>query len=70
MAQGLRMPCPDWPADQPPSPLTGHDTSYSPDDDNVNPREDFTHSDANEAVHQPSFRPVLTLGISRSLRTW
>jgi hypothetical protein len=50
-----------------PSRLTGHDTSYSPDDDNVNPREDFTYSDANDAIHQPSFRPVVTLGFSKTL---
>lgn len=39
------------------STLKGHDTSYSPDDDNVNPRNDnendnaqFTYKDANKAI--------------------
>lgn len=50
--------------------LKGHDTSYSPDDDNVNPREDnqnnntqFTYSDANKAIKQPSLMPRVLLGI-------
>ena len=43
-----------------PSTLTGHDTSYSPDNDNVNPQNDnqngdveFIYKDANKAVYQP-----------------
>ena len=47
--------------------LTGHDTSYSPDGDDVNPREDYSYSDANDAVDQPSFRPVVLLGFSYRL---
>ncbi len=50
--------------------LIGHDTQYSPDDDNVNPRNDnqnndeqFTFSDANEAIKQPSFMPRIMLGV-------
>ena len=50
--------------------LKGHDTSYSPDDDNVNPRNDnqnndeqFTFSDANEAIKQPSLMPRVMLGV-------
>ncbi|WP_299122966.1 hypothetical protein [uncultured Winogradskyella sp.] len=50
--------------------LKGHDTSYSPDDDNVNPRNDnqnndeqFTYSDANKAIKQPSLMPRVMLGI-------
>lgn len=50
--------------------LKGHDTSYSPDNDNVNPRQDnlnndveFTFSDANEAIKQPSLMPRILLGI-------
>ncbi len=50
--------------------LKGHDTSYSPDDDNVNPRNDnqnndaqFTYSDANEAIKQPDFMPRILLGV-------
>lgn len=47
--------------------LTGHDTSYSPDGDNVNPREDFTYSDADEAVGQPTWRPIALVGVSYRL---
>jgi hypothetical protein len=50
--------------------LQGHDTSYSPDNDNVNPRNDnqnndvqFTYTDANDAVNQPNFMPRVLLGI-------
>jgi len=54
--------------------LQGHDTSYSPDNDNVNPRNDnqnndvqFTYSDADEAVNQPNFMPRVLLGIQLKL---
>jgi hypothetical protein len=54
-----------------PSTLTGHDSSYSPDNDNVNPKDDnqdndipFRYSDANRAVRQPMFMPHLMIGIS------
>lgn len=47
--------------------LTGHDTSYSPDGDNVNPRKDYTYSDADAAVNQPVIRPVALLGFSYRL---
>lgn len=57
-----------------PSTLKGHDTSYSPDDDNVNPRDDiengdvpFTYKDADKAIKQPRFMPRATLGINYSL---
>ncbi|WP_178988469.1 hypothetical protein [Winogradskyella schleiferi] len=50
--------------------LKGHDTSYSPDDDNVNPRNDnqnndelFTYSDANKAIKQPSLMPRVLIGV-------
>jgi len=50
--------------------LKGHDTSYSPDNDNVNPRNDnanndaqFTFSDANKAIKQPSLMPRVLLGV-------
>lgn len=50
--------------------LKGHDTSYSPNDDNVNPRNDnenndveFTFSDANDAIKQPSLMPRVMLGV-------
>lgn len=44
--------------------LQGHDTSYSPDGEDVNPREEFTYADADEAVGQPKLRAVLMVGIS------
>jgi hypothetical protein len=47
--------------------LTGHDTSYSPDGDNVNPREDYTYSDADAAVDQPKLRPLVLLGFTYRL---
>jgi len=57
-----------------PSTLTGHDTSYSPDNDNVNVRTDnrngdlpFTYRDADRAIAQPRFMPRLMLGINVDL---
>jgi hypothetical protein len=54
--------------------LKGHDTSYSPDNDNVNPRNDnqnndmeFTYKDANDAINQPSIMPRLLVGINYQL---
>jgi hypothetical protein len=46
------------------STLTAHDTAYSPDGDDVNPREDFTYADAGAAVGQPKLAPSLLLGFS------
>jgi hypothetical protein len=42
--------------------LSGHDTSYSPDGEDINPREDYTYSDADAAIAQPKWEPVLMLG--------
>jgi hypothetical protein len=42
--------------------LTGHDTSYSPDDENVNPREDYTYDDADKAIDQPKLMFSILLG--------
>jgi hypothetical protein len=47
--------------------LSGHDTSYSPDGDDVNPRKDYTYNDADEAVDQPVLRPVALVGFSYRL---
>lgn len=54
-----------------PGTLTGHDTSYSPDNDNVNPREDifngdiyFTYKDADRIIYQPRFMPRAMIGIN------
>jgi hypothetical protein len=56
------------------SKLNGHDTTYSPDNDNVNPRKDnenddiyFRYKDADKAINQPKFMPRAMLGISFSL---
>ena len=48
------------------STLTGHDTSYSPDGESVNGRNDYTFTDADEAVNQPKLHPVGMIGISYS----
>lgn len=52
------------------STLKGHDTSYSPDDDNVNPRNDnengdvlFTYKDADDSINQPKVMPRVFLGV-------
>lgn len=47
--------------------LQAHDTSYSPDGQNVNPRGGFTYQDADRAVNQPRLRPTLMVGVSRRL---
>ncbi len=47
--------------------IQGHDTSYSPNGQNVNPRENFTYRDADRAIHQPKLRPTLMVGVSRRL---
>lgn len=47
--------------------LGGHDTSYSPDGQTVNGRNDYTYTEADQAVNQPKFEPVAMLGISYTL---
>ncbi len=53
--------------------LQGHDTSYSPDNDNVNARTDnetdtlFTYKDADKAIDQPKFMPRFLVGIQLDL---
>ena len=54
-----------------PNTLKGHDTSYSPDNDNINPRDDnengdveFTYKDADKAINQPRFILRAMFGIS------
>ncbi|MEN8118285.1 MAG: hypothetical protein ABFS16_14965 [Bacteroidota bacterium] len=51
--------------------LTGHDTSYSPDNDNVNARKDnqndnvrFVYKDADDAINQPEISPRAMIGLS------
>jgi hypothetical protein len=57
-----------------PSTLHGHDTSYSPDNDNVNTRNDnenndtpFTYKDADKAIYQPRFMPFAMIGLNFGL---
>lgn len=45
------------------STLSGHDTSYSPDGEDVNPREDYTYDNANEAINQPELEFRLMIGV-------
>ncbi len=47
--------------------ISGHDTSYSPDGDHVNPRKEYSYDDADAAVKQPGLRPVLMMGFSYRL---
>lgn len=44
--------------------IHGHDTSYSPDNQNVNPHENFTYNDAKSVVNTPRFQGVLMLGLA------
>lgn len=44
--------------------LKGHDTSYSPDGDDVNPRENYSYSDADDAVNQPKLLARFMFGIN------
>lgn len=46
------------------SALTGHDTEYNPQNENVNDRQGYTFSDADAAIHQPGFEPMGMIGIS------
>ena len=43
--------------------LKGHDTTYTPDDENVNPRKDYDYDDADEAVNQPKLEARVMAGI-------
>ncbi len=53
--------------------LKGHDTEYSPNNDNINPRNDnqnnrqFKYRDANKAIKQPQFMPRIMVGVSLNL---
>ena len=44
--------------------INGHDTSYSKDGEDVNPREEYTFDDANKAVNQPGIEFLFLLGVS------
>jgi len=46
--------------------ISGHDTSYSPDGENVNPRQNYTYDDANNAINQPGIEFRLMIGAGYS----
>jgi hypothetical protein len=43
--------------------LQGHDTAYDPDGDDVNPREDYTYEDADDAIEQPKHEWRAMMGV-------
>jgi len=45
------------------STLEGHTTSYSPDNDNVNPHEDYKYADAAAAINQPGLQLRCLAGV-------
>lgn len=47
-----------------PSDIYGHDTSYGPDGQNVNPRNNYSFNDADNAVNQPKLQPRAMIGIN------
>ena len=44
--------------------LTGHDTYYRPNGDDLNAKEDFTYKDADEAVAQPNLNSRIMFGVA------
>ena len=49
------------------SELQGHDTTYSPDGENINPRPGYSYKDADKAVHQPKVELLLMVGLNYHL---
>jgi hypothetical protein len=47
-----------------PGALSGHDTSYSPNGENINPRYGFSYADADRAIHQPKLVPRFLVGFA------
>lgn len=47
--------------------LYGHDTSYNPDGQDVNPREDYTYKDADDAINQPKHQIKALIGFNLTL---
>lgn len=46
------------------STLTGHDTAYSPDGEDINARRDYKYADADAAINQPRFKLKLMFGLN------
>ncbi len=49
------------------STLSGHDTAYSPDGENVNPREGYSYENADNAINQPKLEGRFMIGINYGL---
>ena len=47
-----------------PSDVHGHDTTYNPDDNNVNPRDDYKYADVDDAINQPKHMVRLMIGFN------
>lgn len=45
-----------------PNTMEGHSTAYNPDGEHIEPRENYTYKDADEAINQPKFQFRITLG--------
>jgi hypothetical protein len=48
--------------------LKGHDTVYSPDGENINPRHDYTFTNADKAINQPKVEFLLMIGLNYHLK--
>lgn len=46
------------------SALTGHDTTYSPDGEDINSRRDYKYADADAAINQPRLKFKLMFGLN------
>ena len=44
--------------------LSGHDTVYNPDGENINPRNDYTYETADDAINNPKFQLRFLVGIN------
>lgn len=44
--------------------IEGHDTAYSPDGENINPRRDYTYDTADDAIRQPKTEFRILAGIN------
>jgi len=47
-----------------PSELSGHDTRYNSDGEDVNARNDYTYDDADNAINNPTFQLRLLVGVN------
>lgn len=44
--------------------LHGHDSTYKPNNENINAKEDFSYEDAAAAINTPKLVPVLMIGVN------